>query len=218
MPTALVLQMAAARPVGIHVRDDVEGRPGEQPAGDRIGLVEQPLERALHPPFGHRLAGMLAGVEPDLERPVADPEIIHLLPVESLPERAVLDQRMGRDRGDEVVMALHRVGREIGEPDAVRRRSHPDGEDSAFIGRVDPLPLLAVERHAGAVILPAERIGGAGAVEDPELDRLAGRAGQAEIEPLVEIGSVVLGDFEVDSVALDGDRANVAAIEGARNG
>ena len=67
-----------------------------QPPRDRIGIVEQPLERAFHPPFGHRLAGMLAGVEPDLQRPVADPEIIHLLAVERLAERAVLDRRMRR--------------------------------------------------------------------------------------------------------------------------
>ena len=46
--------------------------------------------------------------------------------------------------------------------------------------------------------------------------RLSGAAAQPEIEPLVEIGLVILDDFKVDSAAFDGDQANVAAIEGAR--
>jgi hypothetical protein len=112
-------EMAAARSVGIHVGDDVEGGLRPQASGNRVGLVEQPLERSFHPPLRHRLAGMLAGVEPDLERPVSDPEIIHLLAVQGPPKRAVAGGGMGGHRGDQVLMALHRIGCEIGEPHIV---------------------------------------------------------------------------------------------------
>ena len=85
--------MAAARPVGVHVGDDAEGAFAAQHAGDRIVLVGQFLERAFHPPFGHGLAGMLAGVEPDVERALADRQAVDVLAVEALAERAVGDDR-----------------------------------------------------------------------------------------------------------------------------
>jgi hypothetical protein len=61
------------------------------------------------------------------------------------------------------------------------------------------------------------RIGRAGAVQEPELERAAAAAGHPEVEPLVEIGLVIANDFEVESVAIHGDQANVAAINGARH-
>ncbi len=208
--------MAAPRPVGVHVRDDVESRFFAQPAGDRVGIVEQFLERAFHPPGGHRLAGMLAAIKPDLQRAVAEPEIIHLLPVEALAERAVAYVGVAGDGGDEIVVPLHRIGSEIGEPGAVRRRRHGDGQDTVRIGGIDPFPFLAVHRHARPVIFPAQWVGGSTAIEDAQLHRFAGPAGQPEVEPLVEIGILVLDDLKVDAAALEGDQANVAAIEGAR--
>jgi hypothetical protein len=62
------------------------------------------------------------------------------------------------------------------------------------------------------------RIGGSRAVEQPQLHRLAGRAGQPKIEPLVEVRLIVLGDLEIDPATFGGDQANVAAVEGARHG
>ena len=57
-------QMAAARAVRIHVGDDAERAFAAQQARHRILFVGQFLERAFHPPFGHALAGMLAGIKP----------------------------------------------------------------------------------------------------------------------------------------------------------
>ena len=42
-------------------------------------------------------------------------------------------------------------------------------------------------------------------------------ASDAEIEPLVEIAHVILGDFQVDAVAILFGDANVAGVERARN-
>src|SRR3546814_15257088 len=72
-------QMAATRPVRIHVGNDVEGRLLAEAARDGVVVVEQLLECAFHPPFGHRLTGMLAGVEPDGKFALADAEIVKLL-------------------------------------------------------------------------------------------------------------------------------------------
>ena len=117
-------QVAAARAVGVHVGDDVEGAFAAQHAGDRIVLVGQLLERAFHPPFGHRLAGMLAGVEPDVERAFADAS------GSRCPARRGSCRASGSRRpeapaivGDEIVVPLHRIRREIGDPDEVLRRA-----------------------------------------------------------------------------------------------
>ncbi|KAK0329570.1 hypothetical protein LTR94_036270, partial [Friedmanniomyces endolithicus] len=39
------------------------------------------------------------------------------------------------------------------------------------------------------------------------------RPGDAEVEPLIEVGLVIGDDLEVDYVALDGDDADIAAVE-----
>src|SRR3546814_1531209 len=64
--------MPAKAAVRVHIGDDMETRLATEAAGDRIGDIGQPLQRAFHPPFGHGLPRMLAGIEPDLQRAVAD--------------------------------------------------------------------------------------------------------------------------------------------------
>src|SRR5687768_11033216 len=102
---------------------------------------------------------MLASVEPYLDRSTGDPEIIELLAVEGLPERAIFDVGKARDRRYQLVVTLHRVRREIGEPDAVGIGRDPDRQDAVFVVGVDPLPILAVIGHAGAIALPSMRVG-----------------------------------------------------------
>ena len=91
-------EVPAARSVRVHVRDHAEGAFAAQDPGDRIVLVGQFLERAFHPPFGHRLARVLAGVEPDGRRAFADSQAIHVLAVEALAQAAVTDPGQRRDR------------------------------------------------------------------------------------------------------------------------
>jgi hypothetical protein len=161
---------------------------------------------------------MLARVEPHLERAAGEAEIVELLAVERPPERSVLDAGLRDHRGDQLVVALHGVGREISEPDAVGGRRRPHRHHAALIAGVDPLPFLAVGGHAAAIFVPAVRIGRPGGVEQPQLERPAAGPGHPEIIPLVEVGLAVLGDLEVETIAFDGDHADVAAVEGARNG
>src|SRR3546814_1190795 len=88
---------------------------------------------------------MLAGVEPDGKFALADAEIVELLSVERLAERPVFDIGVGGDGGDEIVVPLHRIRREIGEPDAVRGRRHLDGEDAIIVARFGLLPIRSEE-------------------------------------------------------------------------
>src|SRR3546814_5515410 len=99
---------------------------------------------------------MLAGVEPDGKFALADAEIVELLSVERLAERPVFDIGVGGDGGDEIVVPLHRIRREIGEPDAVRGRRHLDGEDAIIVARFGLLPIFAVVGEARAVVFRSE--------------------------------------------------------------
>jgi hypothetical protein len=84
-----------------------------------IVQIGQLLERAFHPPFGHGLAGMLAGIEPDLLGAFAERQAVDRLAVERDAQLAVGDARLGGDAAHQIVVPLHRIGREIGEPDDV---------------------------------------------------------------------------------------------------
>jgi hypothetical protein len=61
------------------------------------------------------------------------------------------------------------------------------------------------------------RVGRAAAIGDAQRHFAAGRSGEAEMEPLVEIGHVVLDDLEIDQVAVSLEDADVARVERARN-
>ena len=111
-------------------------------------------------------------------------------------------------------MPFHRIRREVSDPDDVLRRRQPNREHAvgvAGLGHADPI--LAVERHAGAIVGPAVRIGRGGTISDAQSHFTACRAGQPEIEPLVKIGQVILDDLKVDAVAILIDDANVAGVE-----
>ena len=164
-------QVPAPRPVRVHVRDDAERAFAAKHAGDRIVDVGQLFEGAFHPPFGHALARVLAGVEPDVEVALADGQAVDVLAVERLAERAIVDEGQRRVGRDQVVVPLHRIRREIGEPDAVGLGRQADGEDAIGIARLlDAQPFLAVGGNHGFVVWPAVRIGRAAAVQDPKLD------------------------------------------------
>ncbi len=186
---------------------------------DRVVFVGELLERAFHPPFGHALAGMLPSVEPDAERALADRQAVDVLSIEALAEELIADALNCGGLGDEVVVPLHRIGREIGDPDEVLRRGQLHRQNAVCVARVlDSNPFLAVEAHHPFVVGPSVRIGGAGAIGDSQSDRSPAGAGKPEIEPLIEIAHVVRDDLEVDAVAVLVDHSDVTRIERAGNG
>ena len=127
-------------------------------------------------------------------------QAVDVLAVEALAQAAIFDARQRGDGRHQVVVPLHRIRREIGDPDEVGFGHEADGQDAVGVaGAVDPGPILAVDRDAGLIVGPAVGIGGAAAIGDPERHFATARAGQAEVEPLVEIAHVILDDLEIDA-------------------
>ncbi len=113
---------------------------------------------------------------------------------------------------------LHRIGREIGEPDAVRLGLVHPGERPAGIGGVRHAPpRLAILGPAGMIARPAVRIGRAARIADGVADRPPPPADRAEVKPLVEIGLVIPRDLQRHLVAGDAGQADIAAVEGGRD-
>ena len=147
--------MPPPRAIRVHVGDN------EQPAfafasarRDRIGRVGQPVERAFHPPLGHRLARMLARDQPHRRAALAHLDQVHVLPVERPAEHA--RAHAGRPRGarDQIVVPLHRIGREIGEPGAVAHRRMPDRQRCPVIARFGTAPRASIVRNARGIVPP----------------------------------------------------------------
>jgi len=103
-------QVAAARAVGIAVGHHMEAAELAELAGMRIGRIGQHVERAFHPPFRHRFAGMLARDQPDLLLAFAEREAIDRLSIEARPQHAVGDAFAHARFGDEIVVPFHRIG------------------------------------------------------------------------------------------------------------
>ena len=156
-------QMSAARAIGVGIGDDVEAAQLAKLARHRIGRIGQAIKRAFHPPFGHRFAGMLAGIKPHLLLALAQFKAIDRLAIKTMAQHPVRDAVCQGRSGDQIVMLLHRIGREIGEPGLIGAGSVAHGERAALlvlvIGTVGAAPELAVLAHCGAVIRPATRIG-----------------------------------------------------------
>ena len=222
-PGGVGAQMAPARAIRVHVRHDVEAGGSTELARHGIGGVHQPLQRALHPPFRHAFAGVLPGIEPDLARAFAQPDAIDWLPFDAVAQRLYPHTGAGADARHQVMVPLHRVGREIGAPQRIGFGRHMDAQRAALglgiIAGVGAGPALAVCRDGGTVVWPAAGVSAAGQPGDAQGAGLATRAGEAEVEPLVEVAVLVLADAQRDvlrpGAALDDD---VAAVKGGGNG
>ncbi len=125
-------QMPARRPIGIAIRHNVQLALAPQNARNRIGGICQALNSAFHPPFGHALARMLTGIEPHLRFAFAHLQAVYRLPVERVAEAAISNAFARRGFGYEVVMPLHRIGCEIGEPGDAGRESIADRSECRF--------------------------------------------------------------------------------------
>ena len=211
-------QISAPAAIRVHVRNDIEHGAFQQRAGRRVRRVEQPVEEALDPPFGHGLAGMLARDHPKgrlaLAR-LANLQDVDILPVQRPARHLQRDQRRGQRIGHQIGVALHRIGREIGVIDRIRGRHMLDGHDLAVEPGRHAEPVLPVIGGDGVIILEAARIGHIAGILDDQCQRPAPCPGDAEVEPLREVRRIVLADAQAGGGVLQGDNLDVAAIEGA---
>ncbi len=181
-------QMATPRSVGVAIGYDMNAAFFEQFARMRVAHVGEHVERALHPILGLSLARMLARIEPYLHITIAHFEAVDGLAFKAVAEAAIVHALALRRIGDQIVMALHRIRREIGDPDDVAGRRMTDGQCAAIlilgVAGIGAPPIIAVFGHAGAVIGPAAGIGAALQPSDSQHQFLATGAGDAEMEPL----------------------------------
>ena len=210
-------KMPAARTIGVAIGHDMDAALRPQRARHRIGGIGQALERALHPPLGLGLARVLAGIEPHLRRAFAHLEAVDRLAVNRGAEPDIVHALAGGRIGDKIVVPLHRVGREIGAPEQVARRQIADRQRAAVLVLVEGArrarPVFAVFRDAGIVVRPAARIGAGVEAGELEHDFLARLGGDAEVEPLEELGFIVAADREAGGSAVDRQHFDIAAVE-----
>jgi hypothetical protein len=211
-------EVPADRAVGVHVGHAVEGAAAKERPGDGVVGVDEALERTFHPPARHALARMLAAVKPDSERALPKRQAVDRLAVEALPQLAMPHVRQGRQLGNEVVVPLHRIGCEIGDPQEIGFRSDADREHTVGVGGIGERPRVTVMRNARLIAGPAHRVGCAFAVDDAQRQRLAARTGKSEVKPLVEVAVLVGHDLQVDGGAFASHEADIAGIEGAADG
>ena len=216
-PGGVGAQVAAHGAVRVHVGDDVQHRMLAHLARDRVGVVEYALEQALDEPLRHGLAGVLAGDDPHRYAPrglAPDRHQVDIAPVDRAAEVAHAGVGRELDAREQVEMALVRIGLEVSVVQAVALGRVLDDELAVLVARAgNAEPVLAVVGGDAAVVLPAVRIGRARGVLEHHAHRLAGRAHEAEVEPLVEVGGVVLAQAQADVgrivEAHDLDRARV---------
>src|SRR3546814_11365958 len=94
------------------------------------------------------------------------------------------------------MVPLHRIRREIGEPEERAFGGMLDGERAAggIIAGVEAEPMVAVMAGADRIARPAVGIGRARKPGDRKVERVADRAGHTKMEPLIEIGLAILAD------------------------
>src|SRR5690554_5970311 len=211
--------MAAERAIGVHVRHDMEPAFLQQGTGVGISGIGEHFQRALHPPFGHAFAGMLARIEPDLRIALTHFDAVYRLPLKRIAQSAAghaLDRCHFRNQ---VMVTVDAVWREIGEPHDIAGGGVADGQCALVlvIAAVGAAPIFAVFADTGIIAGPALRIGGLFQPVDVEFQSVANFASDAKMEPLEEITVFVFANRQFGLGAgnvVDGD---VSAIESGGN-
>ena len=212
-------QVAANGAVRIHVRHDVEHGALQELARDRVGVVQQRVDQAFDEPFGHRFARMLARDDPDFlfRLRIANGNHVHVAAVNRAAQVGHARQRMLGHFAQQAQMAFPRIRLEVGVVHAVEFRRVRNRHHLAVEGRRHAEPVFAVVAGHGLVVFIAGRIGGLARVQEAHRARLATRALQAEVEPLVDVGMAVLAQVQVDGAGtggahhVDGARVEVLA-------
>jgi hypothetical protein len=212
-PGGVAAQVAARRPVDVDHRDQVHGRRLQQARADRVGRVQQAVQRPFHPPAGHGLAGVLAAHHPYGARAVAKSNAVDRAAVDRPSD--LVDRYAGGGGGavQQAPMAGQVVGREEGEPDGVGAGRAADLQHAVGEAGLGAGPGLVVGADAGAVARPAARIGRGPGVDDAQDQRLALGAAHPEIEPLEPRTVGIRSDPQVGRGLAHAVHQDVAAVE-----
>src|SRR3546814_21020661 len=88
-------------------------------------------------PFGHALAGMLAGIKPHLRVAASHFNAVDRLTFEAGAQAAVRDPVTLGDRSDQVVVPFTRIGRAIGDPQKRAFGGVTDGQRARILAGVE---------------------------------------------------------------------------------
>ncbi len=221
-PERVAAQVTTHRAVDAHIGHHVDHGLLEQSLRDRILGIEQAIDKALDPPLGHGLAGVLTGGHPDLLAPgrllIADDQqgvgVAVGRGAQVLGAHAVKAQGIG----DELLMALQRVRREIRVIDHAGVGPVTDDQLAAVEFGLDPVPVLAVDRGHGAVVAKAVGEGHLAGILDGHHAVLPVAIAELKVEPLQVLITHIVADLEADVVGGRGaHHLDVAAIETAVN-
>ena len=120
---------------------------------------------------------------------------------------AIVDAFDARGFRDEIVVPLHRIRCEIGEPGKARHAGIADGQRAAIFGFVvtgfGTPPIVSILRNTGTVVGPATGIGAFFKVGDLEDKLLPRPCNHPEVEPLEEVRILVLANGELGGCAID---------------
>src|SRR3546814_8621194 len=134
---------------------------------------------------------MLARIKPDLRVAAAHCEAVDRRAFEAGAEAAMSHALAFGGPGDEVVVALHRVGREIGDPQQRAFGIVADRQRASVrlgvIAGVEAEPVFAVGTRAGSIVGPAVGIGRCPTPRERDFTRVADRARHAAVDPLEKV-------------------------------
>src|SRR5690606_38673462 len=115
--------------------------------------------------------------------------------VQGVTVAAVRNPFAGRGFGDQVVVPFERVGCEVCEPGQVARGGVAYRERAPVFVLVETgvgsSPPAAILRDASAIVDPSFGIGRGVEVADFQHERAPRGTGNAKVEPLIEVGSIV---------------------------
>ena len=211
--------MPPCRAVRVGIGHDVERALAAQRPGVGVGRIGQHFQCPFHPPFGHGLAGVLAGDQPHRARPFAQCQAINRLAIKAGAKAAVRHAGPCGDAADQIVVRLHRIGREIGEPANVTAGAIADGQRAAIRARVPfavgAPPRGAVFADGGAIVWPAAGIGRGVQVGDAQHQFPCASIAHAEMEPLAKIAARVGADRQTCLGPRDAQHGDIAGVKGA---
>ncbi len=156
---------------------------------------------------------MLACIEPDLRVAGAHFEAVDRLAFEAGAEATIGHAFAFGDRGDQIVVAFHRVRREIGDIEDRALGGVLDRQRARVIAGVEPEPIFTVIASAGGIARPAVGIGRFGQPGDREFERVADAARNAKVEPLEKVRFAILANRKARRRAVDIFHDDIAAVE-----
>ena len=178
----------------------------QQHPAHRVVAIEQTLQKTFNKPFGHGLARVLTGYQPDSlflgKRGAApgagDAQQAHVASVQRAAQALLRHMGgLGR-RGQQVQMQLVGIGLEVCKIHAISSRRGLGRHDLTIKHGGNAKPVLPVVAGYHLVASPPLGVGAGTGVQKAQRDRQARSAVQCEVKPLGKFAGVVGANVQLD--------------------